>query len=55
MFTLLIPAQAVYKGVRSWSKRTLEKAGERVMDVNLPDDDNDLPPDPDPSDHSKTE
>ncbi|KAA8646902.1 E3 ubiquitin-protein ligase MARCH [Aspergillus tanneri] len=30
---------AVYKGVRSWSRRTLEKAGERVMDVPLPDDD----------------
>ncbi|KAF3391266.1 hypothetical protein F1880_007511 [Penicillium rolfsii] len=32
---------AVYKGVRTWSKRTLEKAGERVMDVPLPDDDDD--------------
>ncbi|KAJ5126358.1 Zinc finger RING-CH-type [Penicillium atrosanguineum] len=30
---------AVYKGVRSWSRRTLEKAGERVMDVPLPEDD----------------
>ncbi|KAL1966077.1 hypothetical protein VTN77DRAFT_4825 [Rasamsonia byssochlamydoides] len=30
---------AVYKGVRTWSRRTLEKAGERVMDVPLPDDD----------------
>ncbi|KAJ5610177.1 hypothetical protein N7510_006896 [Penicillium lagena] len=30
---------AVYKGVRSWSKRTLEKAGEKVMDVPLPDED----------------
>ncbi|KAL4784076.1 hypothetical protein BJX76DRAFT_348099 [Aspergillus varians] len=30
---------AVYKGVRAWSRRTLEKAGERVMDVPLPDDD----------------
>ncbi|ODM14559.1 hypothetical protein SI65_10045 [Aspergillus cristatus] len=30
---------AVYKGVRSWSRRTLEKAGERVLDVPLPDDD----------------
>ncbi|KAL4927304.1 E3 ubiquitin-protein ligase MARCH [Aspergillus undulatus] len=32
---------AVYKGVRAWSRRTLEKAGERVMDVPLPDDDDD--------------
>ncbi|KAL4940149.1 hypothetical protein BDV06DRAFT_197370 [Aspergillus oleicola] len=32
---------AVYKGVRAWSARTLEKAGERVMDVPLPDDDDD--------------
>ncbi|PYH87862.1 RING finger domain protein [Aspergillus ellipticus CBS 707.79] len=29
---------AVYKGVRTWSCRALEKAGERVMDVPLPDD-----------------
>ncbi|KAL4803165.1 hypothetical protein BDV18DRAFT_145278 [Aspergillus unguis] len=29
---------AVYRGVRAWSRRTLEKAGERVMDVPLPDD-----------------
>jgi hypothetical protein len=25
--------QAIYKGVRVWSRRTLERAGERVMDV----------------------
>ena len=31
--------QAVWKGVRSWSKRTLQKAGERVMDVQGDDDD----------------
>lgn len=31
-------SQAVYKGVRSWTRRTLERAGERVMDVPLPDD-----------------
>ncbi|KAF2497349.1 hypothetical protein BU16DRAFT_312031 [Lophium mytilinum] len=31
---------AVYKGVRAWSRRTLEKAGEQVMDVQ-PDDDDD--------------
>ncbi|KAE8145656.1 hypothetical protein BDV25DRAFT_66148 [Aspergillus avenaceus] len=29
---------AVYKGVRSWSRRALEKAGERVMDVPLPEE-----------------
>ncbi|GES64027.1 RING finger domain protein [Aspergillus terreus] len=28
----------VFKGVRSWSGRTLQHAGERVMDVPLPDD-----------------
>ena len=28
----------MYKGVRTWSRRTLEKAGEKVMDVPLPDD-----------------
>lgn len=30
--------QGVYKGVRAWSRRTLEKAGERVMDVAGEDD-----------------
>ncbi|CAI7607990.1 unnamed protein product [Penicillium bialowiezense] len=30
---------AVYKGVRSWTRRTLEKAGEKVMDVPLPGED----------------
>ncbi|EAW11996.1 E3 ubiquitin-protein ligase MARCH [Aspergillus clavatus NRRL 1] len=29
---------AVWKGVRTWSRKMLEKAGERVMDVPLPDD-----------------
>ena len=33
---------AVWKGVRAWSRRTLEKAGERVMDVpGTADDDDD--------------
>jgi hypothetical protein len=31
--------QAVYKGVRAWSRRALERAGERVMDVQNDDDD----------------
>ena len=31
--------QAVWKGVRNLSRRTLEKAGERVMDVPGDDDD----------------
>ncbi|RJE27235.1 RING finger [Aspergillus sclerotialis] len=35
---------AVYKGVRTWSRKALEKAGERVMDVPLPDDDADEVP-----------
>ncbi|KAF1835977.1 hypothetical protein BDW02DRAFT_596780 [Decorospora gaudefroyi] len=30
---------AIYKGVRVWSRRTLEKAGERVMDVQGDNDD----------------
>lgn len=34
-------SQAVYKAVRSWSRRTLEKASERVMDVSGNDDDDD--------------
>lgn len=33
--------QAVFKGVRAWSRRALEKAGERVMDVHQDDDDED--------------
>ncbi|KAF2803657.1 uncharacterized protein BDZ99DRAFT_363464, partial [Mytilinidion resinicola] len=32
---------AIYKGVRAWSRRTLEKAGEQVMDVQPDDDDDD--------------
>lgn len=32
---------AVWKGVRAWSRRTLEKAGERVMDVPGGEDDDD--------------
>ncbi|KAF1945172.1 RING finger domain-containing protein [Clathrospora elynae] len=32
---------AIYKGVRVWSRRALEKAGERVMDVQGDDDDQD--------------
>jgi hypothetical protein len=36
--------QAVYKGVRAWARRTLEKASERVLDVSVngPDEDEDL-------------
>jgi len=32
---------AIWKGVRAWSRRTLEKAGERVMDVPGSSDDDD--------------
>ena len=32
---------AVWKGVRAWSRRTLEQAGERVMDVPGKDEDDD--------------
>lgn len=51
-------SQGVYKGVRSWSRRVLEKAGERVMDVQLDDDDEDeeveeTPPTPDQSSSMK--
>jgi hypothetical protein len=31
----------VWKGVRSWSRRTLEKAGERVLDVQGDDEGDD--------------
>lgn len=34
--------QGVYKGVRAWSRRTLEKASERVMDVPLDDDEDEF-------------
>ncbi|KAJ5540535.1 Zinc finger RING-CH-type [Penicillium frequentans] len=46
----------VYKGVRSWSKRTLQWAGEKVMDVPLPEDEDEdeLVPN-EPSTHPKTE
>lgn len=39
---------AIWKGVRAWTRRTLEKAGERVMDVQGDDDDDEegqAPPD----------
>lgn len=29
----------MYKGVRAWSRRTLEKAGERIIDVPLTGED----------------
>ncbi|KAJ5095038.1 hypothetical protein N7532_007329 [Penicillium argentinense] len=46
----------VYGTVRSWTKRSLERAGEHVMDVPLPDDDNDDPgPVPEPSPTSEPE
>ncbi|KAL8927169.1 MAG: hypothetical protein Q9172_001493 [Xanthocarpia lactea] len=32
---------AVYKGIRAWTRRTLEKAGERVMDEGSNDNDED--------------
>jgi len=32
---------AIYKGVRVWSRRTLERAGERVMDVQGDEDGDD--------------
>ncbi|PYH48882.1 RING finger domain protein [Aspergillus saccharolyticus JOP 1030-1] len=35
---------AVYKGVRTWSCKVLETAGERVMDVPLPDDEDEAVP-----------
>ena len=37
--TRLTSLQAVFRGVRAWSRRTLEVASERVMDVPLDDDD----------------
>lgn len=33
--------QAVWKGVRAWSRKTLEKAGERVIDVHGDEADDD--------------
>ncbi|PYI25626.1 RING finger domain protein [Aspergillus indologenus CBS 114.80] len=35
---------AVYKGVRTWSRKVLETAGARVMDVPLPDDEEEAEP-----------
>lgn len=53
---LIIFLQTVYKGVRSWSKRALQWAGEKVMDVPLPEDEDEdeLVPD-EPSTHPKAE
>ena len=33
--------QGVWKGVRTWTRRVLEKAGEKIMDVDLDGDDPD--------------
>lgn len=41
LFGVMTFLWAVWKGVRSWSKRTLTRASERVMDVPLADDDDD--------------
>lgn len=46
--------QAVYKGVRAWTRRTLEKAGERVMDVGPDSNDNDDDGDDDNNDRPNT-
>jgi hypothetical protein len=45
--------QAIWKGVRAWSRNTLEKAGERVVDVHGEDDD-DEEPDAGPSDAAES-
>lgn len=46
VFTFLA---AVYQGVRAWSRRTLQRAGERVMDVQGDDDDEDKEADHSPN------
>lgn len=33
--------KAVWKGVRAWTRRVLEKAGEKIMDVDLDGDEPD--------------
>lgn len=49
----LTKSQAVYKGVRAFSRRTLEKAGERIIDVPLADeDDEDEVDEAEPSSHT---
>ena len=41
---MLTCRQAVWKFVRNWSRRTLEKASERVVDVQGDDDFEEVPP-----------
>jgi hypothetical protein len=41
---LLTCRQAVWKFVRNWSRRTLEKASDRVVDVQGDDDFEEVPP-----------
>jgi len=45
LIAFLVPpsniTQALWKGVRAWSKRIMEKAGERVLDVQGEDFDDD--------------
>jgi hypothetical protein len=45
----------VWKGVRAWSRKTLEKAGERVADVQGEDDDFEEQPGPDDTANSNPE
>jgi hypothetical protein len=46
--------QGVYKAVRVWSLRTLEKAGDRVMDVSVDDGDDEEEPEPTSHDEKAT-
>ena len=46
--------QTVWKGVRAWSRRFLEKAGARVMDVQGPDQDDDGDDDADEADDARS-
>lgn len=50
---LLTSCQGVYKTIRSWSQRVLERVGAKVMDVPLPDDNEDETEEP--STHPKDE
>ncbi|KAK2738305.1 hypothetical protein FQN55_000606 [Onygenales sp. PD_40] len=46
---------SVYRGVRAWSYKVLQKAGDRVLDVPLPDDDDEFEDTiPVPADHQSS-
>jgi hypothetical protein len=50
---LLTVLQTVWKGVRTWSRKALQKAGERVVDVHGEEEDDEEDADTEPADSDR--